>query len=68
LFKKTTADDLSHFFHAPPVSIARPFPRHEQQPRKGKSMNYRILEITDEDENLIPRVIEYIAIDTWGRP
>ena len=31
-------------------------------------MNYRILEITDEDENLIPRVIEYIAIDTWGRP
>jgi hypothetical protein len=44
------------------------FPRHEQQPRKGKSMKYRILEITDEDENLIPRVIEYIAIDTWGRP
>ena len=26
-------------------------------------MKYRILEITDEDENLIPRVIEYIAID-----
>lgn len=31
-------------------------------------MNYRILEITDEDENLIPHVIEYILIDTWGRP
>lgn len=31
-------------------------------------MNYRILEITDEDDNLIPRVIEYIAIDTWGQP
>jgi hypothetical protein len=31
-------------------------------------MIYRILEITDEDENLIPHVIEYIPIDTWGRP
>jgi hypothetical protein len=30
-------------------------------------MKYYILEITDEDENLIPAVIEYIAIDTWGQ-
>jgi hypothetical protein len=37
------------------------------QSAKEPSMQYRILEITDEDENLIPRVIEYIAIDTWGK-
>ena len=30
-------------------------------------MNYRILEITDEDENLIPRVILYVPVDTWGQ-
>ena len=30
-------------------------------------MNYYILEITDEDDNLIPHVIEYIPIDVWGQ-
>ena len=68
LSDRTTADDLAHFFldadrHGRP---ARCSPRTTTT--KGKTMkNYYILEISDEDENLIPRVIEYIAIDTWGQ-
>ena len=31
-------------------------------------MNYRILEITDEDENLIPVIRVYVPIDTRGQP
>ena len=33
-----------------------------------KVMNYRILEITDEDENLIPVIRVYVPIDTRGQP
>lgn len=29
-------------------------------------MHYRILEITDEDENLIPVIRVYIPLDQWG--
>ncbi len=30
-------------------------------------MNYRILEITDEDENLIPVIRVYVPLETWGQ-
>jgi hypothetical protein len=30
-------------------------------------MNYRILEITDEDENLIPVIRVYVPLEQWGQ-